>query len=313
MEQTEAPPPRARTLELDVERLDATVEAAIRVGAPGGLRVLGYGELTLVIGWPTEQPFLAVKRLPPFSSPDGLDAYASLLARYIQLLGERGVWVAQTEIRSHPGARGCVRAYLVQPLVPRERHLNVVLGRAENAEAQELLDAVVDNVHRCVDDEVGFDAQAANWWVEHGKLGYFDISTPMLRDPQGHEKLDVSLFVSVYPWLTRPVLARIAPGVMAQYHDPRIVLLDFASNLHKEGLDRHVPTLLEVANRRLELPLTTPDVRRYFHQDKLLWALMQRLRLTDRAWQRHARRRPYPMLLPPRYRYGPSKQTKEWS
>lgn len=313
MEQTQASQPRASTLEFDVERLDATVEAAIRVGAPRGLRVLGYGELTLVIGWPTEQPAVAVKRLPPFSNPDRLDAYARLLARYIEILRERGVWVAQTEIRSHPGTGANVRAYLVQPLVPRERHLNVILGGAEDARAQKLLEAVVEHVYCCVDDEVGFDAQAPNWWVETGSLGYFDISTPMLRDPRGCEQLDVALFLSVYPWLTRPVLARIAPGVMAQYHDPRTVLLDFASNLHKEGLDHHVPALLDAANRRLERPLTMPDVRRYFRQDKLLWVLMQRLRLADRAWQRHARRRPYPVLLPPRYRYGPPKRTKEWS
>jgi hypothetical protein len=100
---------------------------------------------------------------------------------------------------------------------------------------------------------------------------------------------------------------------MAQYHDPRTVLLDFASNLHKEGLDRCVPALLQAANARLERPLARGDVSRYFHQDKLLWALMQRLRLADRGWQRHVRRRPYPLLLPPRYRYGPPRRTEEQS
>lgn len=305
MDQTQASPPRVGLLELDIALLDATVEAAIRVGAPRGLRVLGYGELTLVIGWPTEQPVLAVKRLPPFTNRERLNGYARLLMSYVGILRGRGVRVAHTEIRSHPGTHGNVRAYLVQPLVPRERHLNVILSGVDDARAQALLEGVVDNVHRCVDDQVGFDAQAANWWVESGRLGYFDVSTPMLRDAAGREQLDVSLFLSVYPWLTRPVLARIAPGVMAQYHDPRVVLLDFASNLHKEGLDRHIPTLLAAANRRLERPLTTADVRHYFRQDKLLWVLMQRLRLADRGWQRHARRRPYPLLLPPRYRYGP--------
>jgi uncharacterized protein DUF6206 len=298
-------------LEVDVERLDATVEAAIRAGYPQGLRVLGYGELTLVIGWPTEEPALAIKRLPPFSDAGRLDAYRRLLERYIETLRARGLRVAQTDLRSHPGPRGSQRAYLVQPLVPREQHLNVVLESAEDALAGELLELVVEKVHRCTDDAVGFDAQAANWWIEDDDLGYFDVSTPMLRDRDGHEQLDVALFLSVYPWITRPLLGRIAPGVMAQYHDPRIVLLDFASNLHKEGLDAHVPSLLRAANRRLEQPLSALDVSHYFRQDKLLWALMQRLRLADRAWQLHARGRPYPLLLPPRYRYGPPRRAKE--
>jgi hypothetical protein len=29
-----------------------------------------------------------------------------------------------------------------------------------------------------------------------------------------------------------------------------------------------------------------------------MWALLQRARRVDRAWQRHVRRRPYPFLLP---------------
>lgn len=303
----------ARTLpstrvEVDVERLDAAVESAIRAGRPRGLRVLGYGEITLVVGWPSDDPVVAVKRLPPFSDARRLGAYADLLHRYLGILEDRGVAVVETELRSTSGPGRSVRAYLVQPFVPRERHLNVLLRRAAGEQATELLGQVVDDVCRCVDREVGFDAQAANWFMEDGRLACFDVSTPMLRGPDGREQLDVALFLSIYPWIARPALARIAPGVMAQYHDPRTVLLDFASNLHKEGLDQHVPALVRLANARLACPLSAADVRRYFRQDKLLWALMQRLRLIDRAWQRHVRRRPYPFLLPARYRYGPPRR-----
>ncbi len=308
---TASSPPAAAAGTLDIERLDLAVEEAVRRGVPGQLRVLGYGELTLVIGWPSDEPALAVKRLPPFADSARLEAYAALLDRYVQTLRERGVRVAQTEIRSRAAPSGQVRAYLVQPLVAREQHLNVVLQTAEEAVVRRLFELVVDKVHRCADERVGFDAQASNWWLEDGDLAYFDVSTPLLRDETGREQLDVALFLSVYPWLVRPALARVAPGVMAQYHDPRVVLLDFASNLHREGFDRWVPALLDVANERLEQPLGPGDVRRYFRQDKALWALMQRLRLADRSWQRHVRRRPYPLLLPPRYRYGPPRQEKE--
>ncbi len=311
MDQVRVSAPLGTASGVDVERLDSMVEEAIRLGAPGGLRVLGYGELTLVIGWPSDRPVAAVKRLPPFSDRRRLDAYTDLLQRYVTILRERGVSVADTEVLAHPGPGGSMRAYLVQAMVPRERHLNVILRGADETRVRTLLERVVANVHRCTDDVVGFDAQAANWWVDNGDLGYFDISTPMLRDRDGREQLDLALFLSVYPWIMRPVLARIAPGVMAQYHDARTVLLDFASNLHKEGLDRCVPALLQAANARLEHPLTAGDVSRYFRQDKLLWAPMQRLRRADRAWQRHVRRRPYPLLLAPPYRYGPPRRTKE--
>jgi hypothetical protein len=126
-------------LEVDVEHLDATVEEAIRAGVPRGLRVLGYGELTLVIGWPTDEPVLAVKRLPPFSDRRRLEAYTALVERYVEILRERGVSVAHTEVRSHAGPRGSMRAYLVQPLVPRGRHLNVILQHADEAQVRRWL------------------------------------------------------------------------------------------------------------------------------------------------------------------------------
>lgn len=308
MLQDQARNPLGARFEVDVERLDVAVEGAIREGRARGLRVLGYGEITLVVGWPSDDPVVAVKRLPPFPDVGRLGAYADLLQRYLAILEERGVGVIETEIRSRSGSGRSVRAYLVQPFVPRERHLNVLLRTAAGERAMELLGQVVDNVCRCVDRAVGFDAQAANWFLEDGRLVCFDVSTPMLHGPDGREQLDLGLFLSIYPWIARPALARIAPGVMAQYHDRRTVLLDFASNLHKEGLDRHVPALLRLANAELASPLSVADVRRYFRQDKLLWALMQRLRLADRAWQRHVRRRPYPFLLPARYRYGPPRR-----
>ena len=50
----------ARARSLDIELVDRVVEEAIRAGEPGTLQVLGYGELTLVFGWPRERPEFAV-------------------------------------------------------------------------------------------------------------------------------------------------------------------------------------------------------------------------------------------------------------
>ena len=65
----------------------------------------------------------------------------------------------------------------------------------------------------------GLDAQASNWAVEDGGLACFDLSTPLMRSPEGQHRLDLSLFPSIYLAL-RGVLRPVAHGVMAQYHDP---------------------------------------------------------------------------------------------
>lgn len=296
----------ASRAELDLATLDEAVERAIHAGAADGLRVLGYGEFTLVLGWPTERPVVAVKRLPLFRDEAQLAGYRDVLYLYVESLRARGVPVVSTDLRRTPSLEPAgLRAYLVQPLVARETMLNVVLREAEPADGARLLKKLASMVASCVDERVGLDAQAANWAVDGRALLTVDVSTPLLRDSAGRDELDLDLFASVYPAALRPALARIAPGVMAQYHDPRTVLVDAASNLIKERHERWLPALIEAANERVAPPITEHEVRRYFVRDRRFWLLMQWLRRTDRAWQRRVRRRPYQFLMPPPYRYGP--------
>lgn len=291
---------------LDLERLDAAVETAIAAGDAGDLRVLGYGEITLVLGWPPERPAFAVKRLPLFRTAGRLRDYEALVDRYVATLRERGVRAVDTRVRAMSPSEAGIRAYLVQPLLPVQRLLTSVLREADEQRAAGLLDQLAEQVAATVDAHVGLDAQASNWIVDdQGRLLYIDISTPMLRSDGSRDELDTSLFLAAYPWALRPVLARAAHSVMSQYFDLRTVLIDVGSNLVKEGLEQRLPTFLRAASARLPQALDESDVRSYFARDKRFWMLMQRLRRMDRAWQRRVRRRPYPLLLPPPYEYGP--------
>jgi hypothetical protein len=290
---------------LDLEGLDAAVEAAIATGGPGALEVLGFGELTLVLAWPPGAPSVAVKRLPTFDDPGRLERYGRVLRAYIEALETRGVRVLPTELQAVMAHAGVIHAYLVQPLVPRADVLSVALAHVTRAEGARLLDEVAATVCAAVDARVGLDAQAGNWVRGEQGLACVDVSTPMLRGDDGREQLDVGLFLSAYPWALRPALRRVAGDLLAQYHDPRSVLVDVASNLVKEQLGDRVDDLLAAANRRVSPPIDREEVRRYFRSDRRLWLLMQRLRRADRAWQRRVRRRPYPFLLAPPYRYGP--------
>ena len=291
---------RRLNAELDIDRVDAAVETAIAAGSAETLSVLGYGEITLVLGWPPAAPAVAVKRLPAFPSAEAVARYADLLDRYIAMLRDRGVPTIATELK----IAGERRPYLVQPLVPSESLLVRFLGSASPERGATLLARLAQLVDAALDETVGMDAQPSNWVVEGDDLRQLDLSTPMLRTAGRHE-LDVGVFISIYPWLLRAPLRPVAAGVMSQYFDKRTVLLDIAGNLSREGHGRWVPAFLEAANAYVEQPITERDVRRYVVQDRLLWQTMQRLRRLDRSWQRRVRRRPYPFLLPPPYRYGP--------
>jgi hypothetical protein len=287
---------------VDLDELDRAFLAALRRGRPDTLPVVGFGEISLVFGWPRERPTVVAKSLPPFPDPHRFERYVEVLDDYLGVLRRRGVDTLPTAVRAVADGRRR-RAYVLQPWVPGHAVAPAVLARSEPEAGERLLAAVVERVLRASDERVGIDGQVSNWVVVGGRLHYLDVSTPMLRDADGRDRLDTALFVGAVPWLLRrPVDRFVAPELLSPYHEPRRVLLDTAGNLLRERLPRWIPPLLRLANPHLDRPLTTEEVRRFYRGNARLWSTLQALRRADRAWQRTVRRRTYPYLLPDRYR-----------
>ena len=159
-------------------------------------------------------------------------------------------------------------------------------------------DEIVNAVHGCITDDRGLDAQLSNWaWTAEG-LGYYDISTPFLRDENGNDLFDVELHVASVPWALRWAVRRFAIGsILDKFYTVRGAVLDLAGNLYKERMGAVVPTLLRIAESVVTPPITEREAAAYYRGDARLWALLQRLRRADRWWQRTVRRRTLP--LPP--------------
>ena len=282
----------------DLAGLEADVQQAFRNGDETGLRVLGRGEISVVLGTPSDEPRWACKRLPPFSA-EGADRFAAVFSRYLDALTDRGVDVLSSVLQRVDGPAGTVVLWCVQPVLPTSS-LAVHIVRHDEGWAPGLLSRVVDTTLAAVDATVGLDAQLSNWAVVDARLTYLDVTTPLLRSPDGTSELDVGVFLASLPWVLRaPVRRFVVPGVVERYHQPRTAVLDLAANLLKERLDRWIPTVLEAAGERISPPLQEEEVRRDYRSDARTWAALQAVRRADRAWQRRVRRRPYPFLLPP--------------
>jgi hypothetical protein len=261
--------------------------------------VLGFGEISLVLSWPPEQPQWAVKRLPVFPDEDSVARYRSVLDRYVGILRERDVDVLETTVQTVPGKRGRLTAYLVQPVLPARSLLHRRLDGVEPAADHPLLTHVVDRVVSVVDERVGFDAQLANWAAHDGRIVYFDLTTPFLRDADRRWEVDGRLLAAAVPWALRPALRRLViPSIEGRYHDRHQVLLDVAVNLLRLHMQPWLPALLEAARVRGGVVLTTAEVRRDYRSEARTWGALQAVRRTDRAWQTRVRHRPYPFLIP---------------
>jgi hypothetical protein len=286
-----------------LDQIEAAVARALTSGLDDQLRVLGYGEISLVIGWPADEPTWACKRLPAFATTTAFDQYRALFERYLDVLRERGVDPVPSLLRRAPtvasAASGSVVAYVVQAVLPTATLGPEVLRAATPHEGERFLSAIFDHVVAVTDARTGFDAQISNWAQRSGGWSYLDVTTPMLFDADGRFDLDLDLFMAAYPWALRwPIRRFVAPGVVGAYREARHVLVDLAANLVKERLETWIPIAVALTNDRVSPPVTSEEVRRYYRSDARLWEVMLRLRRADRWWQHRVRRRPYPFLLP---------------
>ncbi|MBI2168829.1 MAG: hypothetical protein HYU28_04905 [Actinobacteria bacterium] len=279
-------------------RLDAEVEDALRTGDESTLRVLGFGEISLVLGWPADEPGLAVKRSPA-TTDEPARAYADLFDRYLKELAERGVDVVDTELMRIDRDDGSVVLYSIQELLDSATLATEFLKTASPADVARVFEGVRDATLAVCDPILGLDSQISNWAVQDGHLRYFDVTTPFMADADGCPLLDVEPFLKALPAVLRPALRRfVLPDVIARYHRGRDVLLDFVANLQRFGFADLQPAALEVVNQKIDPPVGLDEARRYYKSDARLWSFMLRVRRLDRGWQRHVRRRPYPFLLP---------------
>ena len=98
---------------------------------------------------------------------------------------------------------------------------------------------------------------------------------------------------------------RSSGGVFNFGHSPRFAVEALASAVREHDMGDWLLPSARRARGAAALARLLPAPLRYFRSDRRLWLLMQRLRRADRTWQRQVRRRPYPFLLAPPYRYGP--------
>lgn len=287
--------------ELDDEALrglEEIVGEALSSGREEELCVLGYGEISLVLGWPETEPRFACKRMPAFPSRAAFESYRRSIDDYVVRLEAAGIAVVPTEMRAVSRDDGSVVGYVVQPILEAETLAPAILHRTDPEAGHPLVAAIVGAAATAVSPRVGLDAQLSNWaWRDDG-LTYLDVSTPMTWDESDVSQLDLEPLAQAYPAAVRPLLRRfVAPRILDGYRDLRDVYLDLTGNLLKERLDAWLPAFLEAIGPQLADPLDEPEVHRYYRSDARLWAVLLRLRRLDRAWRLRTGR-DYPFLLP---------------
>jgi len=261
------------------------------------LTILGYGEISVAVGWPGDTPTWVVKRMPPFPDRASFDHYRDLVTGYISHLRDAGVAILDTEVRPLPGPDDTWIGYLIQPVLDQSVLGPNVLRAADPAVGHPMIESIIESVMAATDGRTGIDAQITNWaWID-GRAVNLDVNTPFVFDTSGNPVLDLDMFIGALPWVVRATQRKAGPKIIARWAQPRWALTDLAMNLYKDHLEDWIPTVVAAANKRLEEPIDESTLKAQYDKEAKLWVKLHRLKKIDRWWQRNIRRRRYQYLV----------------
>lgn len=284
---------------IDLEEVETAIAAAIRGEGINSLRLLGHGEISIVLAWPQTQPVFALKRVPPFRTPREAQRYVDVCNGFFDTLRAADVGVWPTELLTLRRADGKAVVYHRQPIADTSQLGSNVLRTTTPADSHPLLDAIVDAAGRVCGPTVGFDVQLANWLWDGETATQLDFTSPFTLTPNGKDMTyDAHAFLQEYPLVLRPYLKHELTKIIQRYTTAEGALADMVSNMLKEGgLDGWVDLAIATINRRLGISLQRETAQRMLDEDRKFMPMVLKLKKSQRWWLQHTGRS-YEALLP---------------
>ncbi len=289
------------------------------------IKVLGYGEISIVFEITGDKHPVAYKRLPIFDDEVQVTRHVNAYKGYTRLLrDEIGIPVPWSDTAWFPSEDGRVIVlYCMQTKLDPRSIGNHVIHDVDEPSLKVLVWSVMRELKkiwafnkRQSKVQIGIDGQVSNWSVANydpaspvigpnEALSYIDTSTPMYR-VDGEEAMDATLFLKSAPGLMRGTLMGMLYEVVNRYYDWRLVANDFIANFYKEQLPGSVPAVVATVNDFFATEasefgieaFTVDEIKRYYKRDKQIWVIFQNLRRLDRFVKTKLLRKPYDFYLP---------------
>ncbi len=283
---------------IDLHEVEATIATAIRGGGINSLRLLGHGEISIVLAWPQAEPTVALKRVPPFRNATEARRYVDACHGFFDTLRAADVPIWPTELLTLVRADGKAVVYHRQPIADTTQLGSNVLRTAAPGDSHPMLDAIADAASRVCAPAVGFDVQVANWLWDGTTATQIDFTSPFTLTPDGKDiTYDSHAFLQEYPLLLRPYLKRELTRLIQRYTTAEGALADMVSNMLKEGLDEWVDPAIATINQRLGTNLRRETAQQMLDEDRKFMPMVLRLKKSQRWWLHRTGRR-YEALLP---------------
>jgi hypothetical protein len=289
------------------------------------IKILGYGEISMVFELVGDPSKLAYKRIPIFDSEEQVKRHTWAYNEYNRILkDEVKLTLPDYGVTWFFDDSGNIQFYCVQEQVPYNSIGNRVIHVLKNDDILLLVHLVMREMKKVWDYnrknkrlDLGLDGQISNFSVinfnpddpkidENTKLCYLDTSTPMLR-VNGAESMQAELLLKSAPSFLRWLLkALFLEETVGRYYDWKKVTIDLVANFFKEQKPELIPALLRLVNNffaeeanEFEIePINFEEVRKYYDSDAQMWEIFQSVRKFDRFLKTKVFKKQYPFYLP---------------
>ncbi|MFW9771622.1 MAG: DUF6206 family protein [Candidatus Heimdallarchaeota archaeon] len=289
------------------------------------IKILGFGEISLVFEILDDPRHLAYKRIPIFDNEQQVKRHIWAYNKYNQLLKDRvGLNIPDYDVAWFKDHKDTIQFYCVQEKIDSNSVGNRVIHLLNNEDIKTLVLLVMKELkkvwefsrnHRIFD--LGLDGQISNFAIinydiNHPRVNkdtilyYLDTSTPMFRI-NGKEAMQAELFLKSAPSFLRWLLkALFLEETVGRYYDLRKVSIDLIANFFKEQKAELIPDLIKLINNFFKEeanlfdiePITLEEVQKYYKSDKDMWVIFQSVRRFDRFLKTKLFRKTYEFYLP---------------
>ena len=289
------PPPTLGDEDLAI--VEEHFQKALRERSVDHLRVFGFGEISVAVGYPIDHPTAVLKRLPPNRDSAHADFQLSLIEDFRDSIVRRGGRIVPTEIRGFLRDDGLIVPYIIQPVIPKEMLADTVIATDEPTVDHPILLALYDYVMQVGDNRLTIDSQITNFAWHDDQLWLHDMSTPHTYDALGKYDGDFSTGFQALPAVLKPLLQKEVAHIFEYYLSPTGALTQTAVFLKRIDADDWVQPALETFNARLDTPIEINEVNALYAKQLKEFPRLKQLARIQRAWQTHVRRKPYEILI----------------
>ncbi|MHA1932171.1 MAG: DUF6206 family protein, partial [Promethearchaeota archaeon] len=235
-------------MKIDIELLkefERTIDTSHPETGKIPIKILGFGEISLVFEILGDPEQLAYKRIPIFENEKQVRRHIWAYNEYCRILeNDIGLSLPEHKVIWFLDDTGKIQFYSIQAKIDPESVGNKIIHSVSDDEVEILVLLVLRELKKVwtlnkekSDLEVGLDGQISNFVLidydsksptvnETSRLLYLDTSTPMLRK-NGVEAMEGELFLNSTPSFLRFLIkAFFIQEVLDRYYDLRLVIID---------------------------------------------------------------------------------------